>query len=141
MDECPVCGLPLDGLPQSGRERHVNDCLDYGGEAPALVLGAASAGDQPRERARGGDGQRSSSGPGAPALQVEVDYRGQARGGDGLAVVTWWDAEAAAFCFEIERDDGRGEATESISDGGEHEGAELLTTGRIWPAETGSARL
>ena len=78
----------------------------------------------------------------APARQVEVDYRGQARGGDGLAVVTWWDAAAAAFCFEIVRDDGRGEATESISDGdGEHEGAELLTTGRIWPAETGSARL
>lgn len=72
MDECPVCGLPLDGLPQSGRERHVNDCLDYGGEAPALVLGAASAGDQPRERARGGDGQRSSSGPGAPADRREA---------------------------------------------------------------------
>ena len=89
----------------------------------------------------GGYGDERATAAAAPARQVEVDYRGQARGGDGLAVVTWWDAEAAAFCFEILRDDGRGEAAESISDGGGHEGAELLTTGRIWPAETGSARL
>ena len=90
----------------------------------------------------GGYGEECAAAAAAPARQVEVDYRGQARGGDGLVVITWWDAEAAAFCFEV-RDDGRGEATESISDGGgEHEeGAELLTTGRIWPAETGSARL
>ncbi|QDZ24298.1 SAM domain-containing protein [Chloropicon primus] len=35
--ECPVCKLPLDGLPESGRQRHVNDCLDFGGGSPVKV--------------------------------------------------------------------------------------------------------
>eukprot|EP01045_Picozoa_sp_COSAG04_P003739 COSAG04_NODE_155_length_22379_cov_5.613707_7_plen_252_part_00 len=51
----------------------------------------------------------------APPQRMEVDYRGQARAGDELVVVTWWGGEA--FCFEVVRDDG---------------GRELLTTGRIW---------
>ena len=89
----------------------------------------------------GGYGEACAVAAAAPARQVEVDYRGQARGGDSLAVVTWWDAEAAAFCFEIVRDDGQESISDSDGGDGEHEGAELLTTGRIWPAETGSARL
>ena len=43
-----------------------------------------------------------------------MDYRGQARGGDGVTVLTWWDG--GAFAFEVRRADA---------------GAELLTTGRI----------
>ena len=56
---CPVCQLPLDGLEESVRTRHVNDCLDYGaGEAPRLseplplpssVLGRSSIDGFPSE--------------------------------------------------------------------------------------------
>ena len=55
----------------------------------------------------------------APPTRMQIDYRGQARAGDALVVLTWWDGEA--FCFEVARDE---------------TARELLATGRTWCEKT-----
>ena len=70
--------------------------------------------------------------PAAPT-EMEVDYRGQARAGDPLIVLTWWDSEARCHCFEVVRDDGDSDAVDDGDGSGE-----LLATGRIWCAQGGS---